>query len=71
MLARTRSNLPDSTNTYIKINLKILTPEYLTEGHGCRIYENRMLSIIFGTVTANVTENWRKILNDEPHNLFS
>jgi hypothetical protein len=35
------------------------------------VFENRVLRRIFGPKTDEVTEEWRKLHNGEPHNLYS
>jgi hypothetical protein len=41
--------------------------------HRLRVFENRMLRIIFGQERDRdkVTEDWRKLHNEELHNLYS
>jgi hypothetical protein len=36
-----------------------------------RVYENRVLRRIFGTARDEVTGGWRKLFNEELHNLYS
>jgi hypothetical protein len=36
-----------------------------------RVFENRVLSRIFGPKRNGVTGGWRKLHNEEPHNLYS
>jgi hypothetical protein len=43
----------------------------LTEEHRLRVFENRMLRRIFGPKRDEVTECWRKLHNEELHNLYS
>jgi hypothetical protein len=43
----------------------------LTEEQGLRVFENRVLRRIFGPKRDEVTGGWRKVRNDELHNLFS
>jgi hypothetical protein len=38
---------------------------------GLRVFENRMLRTIFGLRLDEVTESWRKLHNEELHNLYS
>jgi hypothetical protein len=38
---------------------------------GLRVFENRVLRIIFGPKTDEVTGDWRKLHNEELHNLYS
>jgi hypothetical protein len=35
-----------------------------------RVFENRMLSRIFGFKRDEVTGEWRKLQNEEPHDLY-
>jgi hypothetical protein len=41
------------------------------EGHRLRVLENRMLRRIFGLRRDEVTGDWRKLRNEELHNLYS
>jgi hypothetical protein len=41
----------------------------LGEEHRLRVFENRVLRRIFGPRRDEVTEGWRKIHNEELHNL--
>jgi hypothetical protein len=43
----------------------------LREEHRLRVFENRVLRRIFGPNTDEVTEDWRKLHNEELHNLYS
>jgi hypothetical protein len=43
----------------------------LREKHRLRVFENRVLGRIFGPKTDGVTSGWRKLLNEELHNLYS
>jgi hypothetical protein len=43
----------------------------LREEHRLRVFENRMLRKIFGTKRDQVTGGWRKLHNEELHNLYS
>jgi hypothetical protein len=43
----------------------------LTEEHGLKVVENRMLRRIFGTKRDEVTGERRKLHNGELHNLYS
>jgi hypothetical protein len=43
----------------------------LWEEHRLRIFENRVLRRIFGPKNVEVMEGWRKLHNDELHNLYS
>jgi hypothetical protein len=39
--------------------------------HRLRVFENRMLRIIFGPKRDEVTGDWRKLHNEELHNLYT
>jgi hypothetical protein len=43
----------------------------LREGHKLRVIENRVLRRIFGPKRDGVTGGWRKLHNEELHNLYS
>jgi hypothetical protein len=43
----------------------------LIEEHRLRVFENRVLRRIFGLKRVEVTGEWRKLHNEELHNLFS
>jgi hypothetical protein len=43
----------------------------LKEEHKLRVFENRVLRRIFGSKRDRVTEGWRKLHNEELHNLYS
>jgi hypothetical protein len=43
----------------------------LREEHRLRVFENRVLGRIFGPKRDNVTGDWRKLHNEELHNLYS
>jgi hypothetical protein len=43
----------------------------LKEEHGLRVFENRVLRRIFGSKRDEVTGGWRKLHNEELHNLYS
>jgi hypothetical protein len=43
----------------------------LREEHRLRVFENRVLRRIFGPQRDEVTGVWRKLHNDELHNLYS
>jgi hypothetical protein len=43
----------------------------LREEHRLRVFENRVLRRIFGSKRDEVTEGWRKLHNEELHNLYS
>jgi hypothetical protein len=46
-------------------------PLTLREDHILRVFENRVLRIIFGPKRDDVTEDWRKLLSVEFHILYS
>jgi hypothetical protein len=43
----------------------------LREEHRVRVFENRVLRRIFGPRRDEVTRDWRKLHNEELHNLYS
>jgi hypothetical protein len=43
----------------------------LREEHGLRVFENRMLRIIYGPKRDEVTGEWRKLHNEELSDLYS
>jgi hypothetical protein len=43
----------------------------LREEHRLRVFENRVLRRIFGPKIDEVTGGWRKLHNEELHNLYS
>jgi hypothetical protein len=43
----------------------------LTEERGLRVFENRVLRRIFGPKRDGVTGEWRKLHNEELHDLYS
>jgi hypothetical protein len=43
----------------------------LREEHRLKVFENRVLRRIFGPMTDEVTGDWRKLLNEELHILYS
>jgi hypothetical protein len=43
----------------------------LREQHRLRVFENRVLRRIFGSKRNEVTGGWRKLHNEEFHNLYS
>jgi hypothetical protein len=43
----------------------------LREGHRLRVFENRVLSRIFGPKMDEVTGEWRKLHNEELNDLYS
>jgi hypothetical protein len=70
-----------SKNVKIKIYQTIISPVVLYgcetwslmlgEEHGLRVSENRMLRRIFGPKRDEVMGEWRKLHNEELHNLYS
>jgi hypothetical protein len=43
----------------------------LREEHRLRVFENRLLRIIFGPKRDELTEVWRKLHNEGLHNFYS
>jgi hypothetical protein len=43
----------------------------LREEHGLRVFENRVLRRIFGSKRDEVTGDWKKLHNEELHNIHS
>jgi hypothetical protein len=43
----------------------------IREEHGMRVFENRVLRRIFGPKRDEVTDEWRKLHNEELHDLYS
>jgi hypothetical protein len=70
-----------SRNVKVKIYKTIIIPVVLygcetwsltvREGHRLRVFENRVLRKIFGPRRDEVTREWRKLHNEELHNLYS
>jgi hypothetical protein len=69
-----------SRNVKVKINETIILPVLygcetwsltLREEHRLRVFENRVLRRIFGPKGDAVTEEWRKVHNEELHILYS
>jgi hypothetical protein len=70
-----------SKNIKIKIYKTIILPVVLygwetwsltlREEHKLRVFENRVLRRIFGPKRGEVTGDWRKLRNEERHNLYS
>jgi hypothetical protein len=44
---------------------------FLREEHRLRVFENRVLRRIFGLMRDEVTGGWRKLNNEELHDLYS
>jgi hypothetical protein len=70
-----------SRKVKVKINKTIILPVVLygcetwsltlSEEHRLRVFENRILRRIFGPKKDEVTGEWRKLHNEELHNLYS
>jgi hypothetical protein len=70
-----------SRNVKVKIYKIIILPVVLygyetwslmlREEHRLRVFENRVVRRIFGPKRDDVTEEWRKLHNEELHNLYS
>jgi hypothetical protein len=70
-----------SRNVKIKIYKTIILPAVLyccetssltlREEHRLRVFENRVLRRLFGPKRDKVTGEWRKLHNEELHNLYS
>jgi hypothetical protein len=70
-----------SRNVKVKIYKTIILPVVLyecetwsvtlREEHRLRVFENRVLRRIFGPKRDEVTGEWRKLHNEELHNLYS
>jgi hypothetical protein len=70
-----------SRNVKVKIYKTIILPVVLygcetwsltlKEGHRLRVFENRVLRRIFGPNRHDMTGKWRKLHNEELHNLYS
>jgi hypothetical protein len=43
----------------------------LREDHRLKVFENKVLRRIFGPKRGEVTGGWRKLLNEEHHDLYS
>jgi hypothetical protein len=46
-------------------------PQTLREEHKLRVFENRVLRRIYGPKRDEVTGDWRKLHNEELHNMYS
>jgi hypothetical protein len=53
------------------MGLKNLVSVTLKEGHRLRVFENRMLKRIFGSKRDEVAGGWRRLHNEEFHNLYA
>jgi hypothetical protein len=72
---------PLSRNLKVKLHRTVILPVVLygyetwsltlREEHRLKVFENRMLRRIFGTRRDEVTGEWRKLHNGEPHNLYT
>jgi hypothetical protein len=62
-----------SKNIKIRIYKTIILSWSLTlrEEHRLKVFENRVLRRIFGLKRDEVTGDWRKLHNEELHNLYS
>jgi hypothetical protein len=70
-----------SRNVKVKIYKTLILPVVLygcetsslalREEHRLRVFENRVLRGIFGPKRDEVTGEWRKLHNEELHNLYS
>jgi hypothetical protein len=58
----------DPASTRVDLETWSLT---LREEHRLRVFENRVLRRIFGPKRDEVTGGWRKLHNEELHNLYS
>jgi hypothetical protein len=64
----TAAAVPTSTPETICVSIKSLK---LREEHRLRVSENRVLRKIFGPKRDEMTGGWRKLYNEELHNLYS
>jgi hypothetical protein len=73
------SSRPRSQNIKIKIYKIVILPVLclcktwslaLREEHTLRVFENRMLRRIFGPKREEVAGGWRRLRNEELHNLY-
>jgi hypothetical protein len=53
------------------MGVKLGLSHILREEHRLRVFENRVLTSIFGPKRDEVTGEWRKLHNEELHNLYS
>jgi hypothetical protein len=56
---------------FFNLLFKITWSLTLREEHRLRVFENRVLRGIFGAKRDVVTGGWRKLHNEELHNLYS
>jgi hypothetical protein len=66
-LGRSRHRWMNNIKTYIKD----VACEDVREGQRLRVFENRVLRRTFGPRRDEVTGDWRKLHNEELHNLYS
>jgi hypothetical protein len=61
------------THTHRCTNVEIFTTQSLIrrEEHRLRVFENRVLRRVFGPKRDEVTGKWRKLHNEELHDLYS
>ena len=59
-------------NTVCGLNVELLNvkPGVLREKRGLRVFDNMVLSCIFGPKRDEVTREWRKLHNDELNDLY-
>jgi hypothetical protein len=63
---------PSASFSFSKImHLGKAWPLKLREEHRLRVFENRVLRRIFGPKRDEVTGEWRKLHNEDIHNLYS
>jgi hypothetical protein len=56
----------------LRLNISCLFWSHtLREKHRLRVFENRVLRRIFGPKRDEVTDEWRKLHNEELHDLYS
>jgi hypothetical protein len=60
-----------SLKTKIKIYKTIILTIVPREEYRLRVFENRVLRRIFGPMKEEVTGGWRKLHNEELHNLYT
>jgi hypothetical protein len=59
------------TYIYFSSNIYVIYIIKFHEEHRLRVFENRVLRRIFGPKRDEVTGDWRKLHNEELHNLYS
>jgi hypothetical protein len=57
-------------SSYLSV-LPFIFKQELQNQHRLRVFENRVLRRIFGPKRDEVTGDWRKLHNEELHNLYS